>query len=106
MVGYIANSIGPLKVPLLVHNCRSQGGCALLDQCLVKIRWTTGGVVYQHPMYHTGTFTVREIRPEEADNHESLRENGYTHAVDVDGKNHANFRSFKAARNYLRKMIG
>ena len=98
--GYVANSIGPLKVPLLLHNRRSHGGCALLDQCLVKIRRTTGGGIYQHPTYHTGTFTIRDI--EDGD----LRESGYTHAVDVDGRNHGNFRSLKAARNYLRKMIG
>ena len=104
--GYIGNSIGPLKVPILVYNRRSHGGCALLDQCLVKIRWTTGGVVYQHPKYHTGTFTVRDIGPEEVGYDGNLRKCGYTHAVDVDGRNHANFRSLKAARNYLRKMIG
>ena len=106
VVGYIGNSIGPLKVPLLIYHRRSHGGCALLDQCLVKIRWTTGGVIYQHPMYHTDMFTVREIGPEEAGYDGNLRESGYTHAVDVDGKIHANFRSLKAARHYVRKMIG
>jgi hypothetical protein len=29
---------------------------------------------------------------------------GYTHAVDVDGGNHANFKSLAAAQKYVRKM--
>lgn len=104
--GYIGNSLGPLKVPLLVHNRRSHGGGALLDQCIIKIKWTSGGIIYRHPRYNHGQFTIREIGPEDAFHGGGLREQGYTHAVDVDGKNHANFKSVAAARRYLHKMVG
>ena len=36
----------------------------------------------------------------------NLREKGYTHAVDVDGANHANFRSLPAAERFIKKMTG
>ena len=43
---YIGNSLGPLKVPLLIHNRRSSGGPAILDHCVVKIKRTgTQGAV-------------------------------------------------------------
>jgi hypothetical protein len=105
VTGYMGNSIGPLKVPLLVHNRRSHGGGALLDHCIIKVRWTTGGVLYQHPQYHNGPFTIREIGTAETCHGENLLEKGFTHSVDVDGKNHANFRSMVAASRYVHKMI-
>lgn len=102
--GYIGNSTGPLKVPLLVHSRRSLGGPALLDHHIIKIKKTTGGVLYHHPSYHTGTLTIREIGPDEAVHGEKLVTLGYSHSVDVDGRNHANFRSLTAAQRYLRRM--
>ena len=104
--GYIGNSVGPLKVPLLIHNRRSHGGGALLDQCIIKVRWTSGGLLYQHPQYHAGQFVIREIGPYETFHDGNLRAHGYSHAVLVDGQVHANFKSMAAARRYLRKMIG
>jgi hypothetical protein len=53
--GYVGNSTGPLKVPLLIYNRRCHGGGALLDHCIVKVKWTRGGVLYQHPAYDAGT---------------------------------------------------
>jgi hypothetical protein len=106
VTGYVRNSVGPLKVPILVHNRRSHAGGAILDRCLVKIRWTSGGIIYQHAQYHAGSFVIREIGPNETFHDGNLRDKGFTHAVDVDGKNHANFQSMAAARRYLRKMIG
>jgi hypothetical protein len=103
--GYVGNSTGPLKVPLLIHNRRSSGGPAMLDHCIVRIIETgTGRVLYQHPMYHTGTFDIREIGPDEMCGDKNLRSLGYTHAVDVDGRNQANLKSLTAAERYVRKM--
>lgn len=103
--GYVGNSTGPLKVPLLVHNRRSSGGGAILDHCILRIIETrTGRVLYSHFAYHTGTFAIREIGPDEMCGDKNLRSLGYTHAVDVDGRNQANFRSLKAAERYVRKM--
>jgi hypothetical protein len=97
--GYVGNSLGPLKVPLLVFNRRSFGGGAILDHCVIKIKWTTGGVLHQHAQYHTGTFTIGDIRLGDR-----LWDSGFTHHVNVNGQNHANFRSRQAAERYVRKM--
>lgn len=105
--GTLSSSLGPLRVGLLIHNRRSLGGGAMLDHCIVRIIETrTGRVLYSHPNYYTGTFTIREIGPDEMCGTENLRERGYTHAVDVDGGNHANFRSRKAAERFVKKMTG
>ncbi|MCE9534148.1 MAG: hypothetical protein K8T89_23975 [Planctomycetes bacterium] len=104
MEGTLGNSMGPLKVPILLANRRSLGGPALLDHCIVKVEWTKGGILYQHPRYHTGTFTIREIGPDETCGEGNLRAKGYTHAVDVDNQNHANFRSVREAERYVRRM--
>ncbi|MCE9529698.1 MAG: hypothetical protein K8T89_00940 [Planctomycetes bacterium] len=104
MEGSIGNSMGPLKIPILLSNRRSHGGPGLLDHCIVKLKWATGGIIYQHPRYHTGTFTIREIGSEEMCGGENFRAKGFTHAVDVDNHNHANFRSVQEAERYVRRM--
>jgi hypothetical protein len=38
ITGYIGRSMGPLQVPLLVHNARSMGGGAMLTHCILSIR--------------------------------------------------------------------
>jgi hypothetical protein len=102
--GTIGNSTGPLKVPLLIHSRRSMGGPAILDNCIVRIKLTSGTVLYQHSKYHTGTFSIRESGPHEEVHGEKLLALGYTHGVDHDGTNHANFKSLAAAQRYVRRM--
>lgn len=54
ITGTIGRSTGDIKIPLLVHNRRSMGGCALLDHCIVKIVRSRGKtVLYQHPKYYS-----------------------------------------------------
>ena len=54
--GRIGRSMGPVKVPLLVHNARSTGGPHLLDHCIVRIRFANKqhgrDDLYCHPKYH------------------------------------------------------
>lgn len=102
--GYIGNSTGPLKVPLLIYNRRTRGGPALLDHCIVKVKWTRGRVLYRHPGYHTGVFTVRLIGPCEQCAGENLCAKGFTHVVAVDGESRAHFRSARAAERYVDRM--
>lgn len=108
VTGYIGVSCGPLRVPLMIPNERSIGGPAILDHCIVKIREpkVNGRVLYQHPKYKEPKFTVREIGPDEHCGSENLRAKGYTHAVDIDGSNNANFKSLKQAVKYVEKMTG
>lgn len=47
-----------------------------------------------------------DLVPEEMCGTRNLRALGYTHAVDVDGQNHANFRSRRAAERFVRKQTG
>lgn len=50
--GRIGRSMGPSKIPILLHNTRSMGGVAILDHCIVKISESKGGrVLYRHPNY-------------------------------------------------------
>jgi len=54
--GTIGRSMGPCKVPLLIHSTRSMGGGAMLDHCIVRIGHANkrhGGDLYRHPSYHT-----------------------------------------------------
>ena len=50
-IGTIGLSHGPAKVPLLIHNIRSNGGCAILTDSIVKIT-RNKKVIYQHPNYN------------------------------------------------------
>lgn len=53
VTGKVGRSMGPIKVPLLIHNCRSLGGGALLDHCIVRIVTSKGKrELYRHPLYH------------------------------------------------------
>ena len=108
VTGFIGCSMGPLKVPLLVR-AGSDGGPALLDHCIVKIvlcggKGKRGFVLYQHRKYDHGVFTLRAIQPGEKIGNEELLTQGYTHAVDIDGQNHANFKSITAAARWIAKM--
>ena len=50
-VGCVGRSSGISKVPILLRNCRSTSGTAILDDCIVKITWDHK-VMYKHPEYH------------------------------------------------------
>ena len=54
LVGHVGRSTGTFKVPLLISNKNSTGGCQLLDACIVKIEHANkkdGGTIYQHATY-------------------------------------------------------
>lgn len=43
--GHVGNSIGTIKIPLLIRTSRSLGGEGILDHCIVKIVESKGGRV-------------------------------------------------------------
>ena len=93
--GRVSCSCGPTKTPILVNNKRSFGGGCILTSSIVKIRTTgkNGHFLFVHPRYHHGVVTVRKATVD-----------GYITAVDIDGVNHANFKSIEKAENWLHKM--
>lgn len=52
VTGRIGRSMGPIRIPILLHNRRSIGGGGILDHCIVRIDTAAGRkVLYQHPNY-------------------------------------------------------
>ena len=50
--GTIGRSMGPTKIPILLHNIRSTGGSGILDDCIVRILGSRDrNVIYKHPNY-------------------------------------------------------
>ena len=98
--GYIGQSPGKLKVPVLFHNVGSYSGRVLRDHCIVRIRTSCGGqVLWQHPSYHHGKITIhRKLIP--------LTHSGGTFTVDVrrDGKEQAAFKDIASAWQYVTKL--
>ena len=90
VMGFIGRSAGTKKVPLLIHSCRSLGGPAILDHCIVAIYRTDGYCLYRHPYFNVGTWK------------HGSEENSVTH----NGIVHARFKSFKQADNYIKFMKG
>jgi hypothetical protein len=55
--GRISRTTGTIKIPILIHNRRSSGGCAILTHCIVRIDWANkkgydNPTIYRHPKYH------------------------------------------------------
>ncbi len=103
--GRVGRSMGPIRIPLLIHNSQSRGGGAILTDCIVRL-FVDGKEVYRHPHYKEPKFTVREIAGAATCGKINLRADGYTHAVDIDGKNHANFKSLVQAERWIAFMRG
>lgn len=49
--GRIGRSMGPIKIPLLIHNSRCSGGDGVFDDCILEVRYANkkqGGVLYKY----------------------------------------------------------
>lgn len=109
--GTVGRSMGPIKIPLLILTSRSTGGSAILCDCIVRLL-VNGREVYRHPKYKSPVFSIREIKPDEmapsnrAYPSKTLSSMGYTHAVDVNGENHASFQSLAKAQRWIAFMKG
>jgi len=42
ITGRISRSTGTNKIPILLHNSRSRGGCGILDHCIIGIKESRG----------------------------------------------------------------
>lgn len=56
-IGNVGKSTGKIKIPLLIKTKRSFGGCAILDNCILKIvDVRTNEILYQHSKYKADNF--------------------------------------------------
>lgn len=70
MEGYIGRSTGRLTTPLLIANRRAYGGMAILDRCIIRIRFanrSVGGDLYRHPSYHADRNKLADNIPDPKD---------------------------------------
>lgn len=68
--GYIGRSMGPMHSALLLRNARSDGGGAILTDCIVRIRFanrSVGGDLYRHPSYFADRDKHRSNIPDQAE---------------------------------------
>lgn len=101
VIGYLGKSTGVFKIPLLLAKSNSDGGPAILDDCIVKLT-VDKQVVYQHPNYHCARFEIRSIEKEDP-----LTASGYTCRVVRDGREvMANFKNEEKARHFVQFMMG
>ena len=104
-VGYVGNSMGPSKIPLLIANKRSMGGGGILDNCIVRmIDAGSKREVYRHPLYNQPKYTVGDCPA--MIGKVIMCDEGYTHGVYANGENVANFKSEIKARNWIAFMCG
>ncbi len=96
--GYIGQSMGPHKIPLLICNSRSTGGGGISPDSVVRIVTTHGGrILYTIPNFDPGTFTsaVVESSPD-----------GLPARVAKNGENIANFKTVAQAERWVAFMKG
>jgi hypothetical protein len=93
--GVVGRSMGPVKVPLLVHP-NAHGAPQMLEHCIVGIvtKGSDGKArfVYRHPSLDLGTWTIRT--------------DGEHVWAQKNGADHARFRTEAAARRYVDFMTG
>ncbi|MFH1980386.1 MAG: hypothetical protein ABIL58_00950 [Pseudomonadota bacterium] len=94
VTGFIGRSMGPVKVPLLLHTRHSDGGGAILDHCIVRLM-VDGVERYRHPKYYQPK--IERVAP--------VTE-GYAAAYNVDGQLHAQFESIESADRWYLFMMG
>lgn len=60
VLGYVGRSTGQNKIPLLIHNSRSNGGGGILRDRIVRIDSIShrGRPLYQHGTFNTGFWQV------------------------------------------------
>ena len=105
--GYVGRSSGSVKIPLLIHNSRSVGGNAILDHCIVRIRRSTGAILYWHPNYHFGKMETKILDKPFTYNSKvkgKLIQKTLTVGVYQDGSQIAAFEDMEKTRKYLHKL--
>lgn len=106
--GYVSRTGGQVKVPLLVHNSKSDSGGDIRTTQLVRIRWSGkhGGVLYQHPNYRCREHRIIRLHKRVQRSGDGKRKLRFAVERLEDGKwvERARFEILKAAERYRRQM--
>lgn len=116
VIGRVGRSTGTMKIPLLIAE-GEYGGPGILDSCIVRIiDADTRQEIYRQKNYHLPEMEIRSVEEEMISERTGktpvpMGSLGYTHGIwvkDKDGRfaNHANFRSYGKAAQWVAFMAG
>lgn len=116
VVGRVGRSTGTMQIPLLIADGEC-GGPGILDSCIVRLLDAdTREEIYRQKNYHLPEMEIRAVGAEMAYTRTgeppvTLESLGYSHGVWVREKdghfgNHANFRSYGKAAQWVAYMTG
>jgi hypothetical protein len=94
--GKIGRSTGRIKIPILIRTINSDGGGAILDDCIVKIvtsPLSSARTLYQHPFYYQPEMVITE---EGLDGSPE-----YTHTVRIGGETYSRHTSERSAKRLV-----
>lgn len=94
IIGRIGKSCGTVKVPLLIHNARSTGGGAILDNCIIKIVDIESGII----LYKAANFQEQEFKIVPSDMPE------YSYNVLINGQLYSRHRTERSAKVLIKKL--
>lgn len=101
VTGTIGRSTGNIKIPLLIKNSRSYGGCPLLDDCIIRIDdIQQKRTLFQHENFHVEKLEVKtELGSEYPYKVMQHKDSGEVQNV-------ANFKDIKTALRWIDFMNG
>lgn len=105
VTGWVGNSMGPIKIPLLIHSSRSHGGGAISDHSIVRLM-VDGREVYRHPKFNQPAFTIGHGWSDEAHAPKDRMYKARSVGVYADGELYCGFDSESKARRWIDFMEG
>lgn len=102
VTGYVARSMGPVMIPILLPSTRSHGGGAILCDCIVRLL-VEGREVYRHPEYKVPELSVGYDNPEFVSDEGKKK---YPYYVKNSGDEIARFKTESKARRWVAFMKG
>lgn len=99
VTGRISASMGPCRVPLLIHNARSTGGGAILSDRVLGILAKGGRWIYRADNFNNGTWTAEVVN-------ETHGNRQYLGAVYRDGALYGRTGSLASAKRLRAFMAG
>lgn len=96
VTGRVSASMGPCRVPLIIHNASSMGGGAIMADCILGILAKGGRWIYKAPNFDNGQWTCSPIDDSP----------GYVAAVYQNGALYARYKTLAGAERLRAFMAG